>query len=162
MSVECLQSSYNTKGSIFKLSSVSRCPGSLQARRHGQSAVDGSGLHATSRQEFREFARLIHLADNIAAADKFAFDIELRHRRPIRERLYPLAQRRIAEHVNTLELDAQMAQHLDHQAGKTALRKDRRALHKQHDVVLANLALDALLYRFVHHLSPFDDHFPPD
>jgi len=43
-----------------------------------------------------------------------------------------------------------MAQHPNHQAGKTALREDRRALHEQHDVVLADLALDALLYWITH------------
>src|ERR1700730_13453279 len=43
-----------------------------------------------------------------------------------------------------------MAQHLDHKAGKTALWEDRRALHEQHDIVLADLALDALLYWIFH------------
>src|SRR5712671_6074339 len=150
MSVESLQSSYNAKGSIFKLSRVARRPARAQPGRHDRSDRDGGGLDIARGEQLGEFARLINLTDNVATADKFAFDIELRDGRPVRERLYPLAERRVAQHVDTLELDTQMAQHLDHQAGKTALREDRRALHEQHDVVLADLALDALLYWIFH------------
>src|SRR6266478_3949215 len=138
MPVESLHSSYNAKG--FRIQTI------------GVSGRDGSGLHVASRQQFREFAGLVHLADDVATADKFALDIELRHRRPVRERLDALAQRRIAQHVDTLELDTQTAQHLDHQAGKTALREDRRALHEQHHIVFADLALDLLSYWITHRL----------
>src|SRR6266446_4295724 len=136
MPVESLHSSYNAKG--FRIQTI------------GVSGRDGSGLHVASRQQFREFAGLVHLADDVATADKFAFDLELRNRRPVRERLDPLAQRRITQHVDTLELDTQTAQHLDHQAGKAALREDRRALHEQYHVVLADLALYALLHWITH------------
>src|ERR1700719_1917636 len=121
-------------------------------RVYGQSGRDGSPLHATGHQQFREFAGLVHLANDVATADKFAFDIELRDCRPIGERFDPLAQRRVAEHVDALVFDPQTAPHLDHDAGKTALREHRRTLPEQHDIVLADLALDALVY-WIFHLS---------
>jgi hypothetical protein len=37
------------------------------------------------------------------------------------------------------------------------LREDRRALHEQHDIVLADLALDALLYRIRHSSISFQE-----
>ena len=46
-----------------------------------------------------------------------------------------------------LSLTSQPAEHLHHEVRKTALWEDRSALHEQHDIVPADLALDALLYR---------------
>src|SRR5712671_2715748 len=43
-----------------------------------------------------------------------------------------------------------MAQHLHYHAGKAALREDRGALHEQYDIMLADLALDALVYWILH------------
>src|SRR5260370_28612736 len=95
----------------------------------GTSGRNG-GRHATRRQQLSELSGFEHFADDVAAADELAFDVELRNRWPVRERFDPPAQRRIAEHVDTLELDAQMIEHLHHDAGKTALRENRRALHE--------------------------------
>src|SRR5712671_3395506 len=43
-----------------------------------------------------------------------------------------------------------MAQHLHYHAGKAALREDRGALHEQYDIMLADPALDALVYWILH------------
>jgi hypothetical protein len=43
------------------------------------------------RQMRREFARLEHFPDNVAAADELAFDIKLRDRRPVGKFLDSLA-----------------------------------------------------------------------
>src|SRR5712675_759897 len=40
--------------------------------------------------------------------------------------------------------------HLHYHAGKAALREDRGALHEQYDIMLADLALDALVYWSLH------------
>src|SRR5260370_32020951 len=111
---------------------------------------NGGGRHATRRQQLSELSGFEHLADDVAAADELAFDVELRNRWPVRACLHPLAGRWIAEHLDTFELDAQVAQHLHHQVGKTALGEDRSAVHEQHDIVPADLALDALLYWILH------------
>jgi hypothetical protein len=49
-----------------------------------------------------EFAGREHLADDIAAADELALDMELRNRRPAGVRP---AERWVGEHVAPLELD---------------------------------------------------------
>src|SRR5262249_19052287 len=118
--------------------------------RRDRSGRHSGSLHAACRQQLSEFAGFEHLADDIATADELAFDIELRNRWPVGECLDSMAERRIAEHVDTLELDAQMAQHLDHGTGKIALREDLCTFHEQHDIMLADLALDALLYWIRH------------
>src|SRR6266478_7195748 len=43
-----------------------------------------------------------------------------------------------------------MAQHLHYHAGKAALREDRGALHEEYDIMLADPALDALVYWILH------------
>src|SRR5258705_8376855 len=82
---------------------------------------DGDAL---ALQQFLQFAGLEHLAHDIAAADELALHIELRDSRPAREILDALAQAGIGQHVDTLELDAHVAQHLDHRRGEAALRED--------------------------------------
>jgi hypothetical protein len=56
-------------------------------------------------------------------------------------------------HVDALELDPQVAQHLHHDAGKTTLWENRRAFHEQHDIVLTDFALDAVLYWTCHRFN---------
>jgi len=108
-----------------------------------RSGRNGTSFHAVGGQELSELAGFEHLADDVAAAHELAFHIELWNCRPVGEPFDPLSQRRIAEHVDTLELDAEMAQHLHHDGRETALREDRRAFHKQHNIVVIDFALDA-------------------
>src|ERR1700758_3020924 len=53
---------------------------------HRRSDRSSGRLHAADRQQLSELAGFEHLADDIAAADELAFDIELRNRWPIGER----------------------------------------------------------------------------
>src|SRR5271167_1019386 len=115
-----------------------------------RSGRNGTSFHAVGGQELSELAGFEHLADDVAAAHELAFHIELWNCRPVGEPFDPLSQRRIAEHVDTLELDAEMAQHLHHDGRETALREDRRAFHKQHNIVVIDFALDARLYWILH------------
>src|SRR5439155_9031280 len=100
------------------------------------------------------FAGLEHLADDVAAADELALDVKLRDRRPVRKFLDPLAHRRVGEDVDAFELDAEMAEDLDHGRRKAALRENRRALHEEYDRCLADLLADAILQGGFHRFDP--------
>src|SRR5262249_49369253 len=92
-----------------------------------------------------QLAGLEHLADDVATADELALDVELRDRRPVRERLDALAQVIGLEHVQALIGYAEVIEDLHHLAGKPAHPKLRRSLHEQHDVVALQLVVDELL-----------------
>src|SRR5262249_47230368 len=110
----------------------------------------GLGVDALAVQEGAQLAGVVHLADDVAAADELALDVELRNRRPLREVLDALAQGGVGQHVDALELDAELAQHLNHGRGESALREYRRALHVEDDVVLRDVLLDAIEDRVGH------------
>src|ERR1700732_2198453 len=132
---------------------------SLPADRGWRSGANGDALLL---EELLQFAGLEHFADDVAAADKLALDVELRDRRPVREFLDPLAYARVGQHVDAFELDPDMAEDLHHSGGKPALRKDRRSLHEQHDGGLGDVLADTLLNRVVHFSGPrvFRNGFP--
>src|SRR5215472_12217037 len=96
-------------------------------------------------KQLLQFAGLEHLADDVAAADKLALDIELRNGRPVRVGLDAVAQLGGLQDVQALIADTDVVEDLHHLAGKTALRKLRRALHEQHDVVRLHFVVDKLL-----------------
>jgi len=94
-------------------------------------------------EQLLQLAGLVHLPHDVAAADEFAVDVELRDRRPVRVILDALAQllvlqdveRRIARHAAAL-------QDLGGGRREAALRELGRALHVQDDAVLRHLVLD--------------------
>src|SRR3546814_3629517 len=92
-----------------------------------RSGCAGSGgrarLDAAGVQQVGQFAGLEHLADDVAAAHELALDVELRDGRPGRIVLDPVADRRVLEHVDALELDAEVAQHLNDYGREAALRE---------------------------------------
>src|SRR5258707_14423494 len=96
-------------------------------------------------QQALKLARLKHFADDVAAADEFALDVELRDRGPIGIGLDALAQIVRFEHVQALIAHAEMIENLHHLSGKSAHRKLRRALHEQHHVVAFELIVDEFL-----------------
>ena len=59
-----------------------------------------------------QFPGLKHFADDVAAADKLAFDVELRDRRPVCIGLDAVAQAWIDEDVDVLIVDAEPAEDL--------------------------------------------------
>src|SRR6478609_3578107 len=77
-------------------------------------------------KECLEFAGLEHFADYIAAADEFAFDVELRDRRPVGVFLDALAQFGRVQNVHAFIVGADIVEDLDHLAGKSALRETGR------------------------------------
>src|SRR5262245_20667669 len=60
------------------------------------------GVDALAVQQVAQFARGEHLADDVAAADELALDIELRDGRPLAEVLDALTQGRIGQHIDAL------------------------------------------------------------
>src|SRR3954465_5951863 len=96
-------------------------------------------------KQLLQFAGLEHLADDVAAADELALDVELRNRRPVRIGLDAVAQLGRFKHVEALVADPDVVEDLHHLAGKTALRKLRRSLHEQHDVLRLHFVVDELL-----------------
>ena len=92
-----------------------------------------------------EFARLEHLAHNIAAADKFAFDIELRNRGPIGVIFNALANIGIIQHIDAFEVHADIIENLHNLAGEAAHRKLMCALHEKDNVIAVDFGFDAIL-----------------
>src|SRR5215211_8899920 len=94
--------------------------------------------------ELLEFAGLEHLTDDVTAAHELALHVELRDGRPLAEFLDALAQLRVDQDVDAVELHAELAQALDDGGREAALREHRRALHEQQHVVLADLVANAI------------------
>src|SRR3546814_9635695 len=57
----------------------------------------------------------------------------------------------LLEHVDALELDAEVAQHLNDYGREAALREHRGPFHEEHHVVAADLLVDALAQGVVEH-----------
>src|SRR5882672_1423379 len=85
-----------------------------------QSGSSGGRQHALILQQLLQFAGLEHLADDVAAADELALDVELGNGRPVAELLDALAKLRILQHVHAFEPDAELAQDLHHRGGEAA------------------------------------------
>src|SRR4030095_1538942 len=95
-------------------------------------------------EELLELAGLEHPADDVAAAHELALHVELRDGRPLAEFLDALAQLRVDQDVDAMELHAELAQALDDGGREAALREHRSALHEQQHVVLGDLVTDAI------------------
>src|SRR5450631_3364512 len=93
----------------------------------------------------REFARLKHFPDNVAAADELTLDVKLGNRRPAGKFLDPLPDFVAGEAVDRCIGNAQIIHDLHDLPRKSALRKVRGSLHKQNDVILVDRRLDVIL-----------------
>ncbi len=80
-----------------------------------------------------EFAGLVHFGDDIAAADEFAFDVELRDCGPVGEFFDTVSDFRVFEDVDGFEWDLGMFEDLDDACGESALREHGCAFHEEHD-----------------------------
>jgi hypothetical protein len=125
---------------------------SKQPVRKAKRAIEaGSGFgwlpagDALFRKERRKFARLEHLARNVAAAHKFSRDIELGNCRPIGKILDSLAHFVACEAIHGFIVHAQIIQDLHDLARKAALWKVRRAFHEQDHLVVVDCGLNFIL-----------------
>ena len=96
------------------------------------------GLAGRAFDERLQFARLVKLADNIASADEFAVDIDLRNGRPVAKSFDLIAHFGVGQDVDGLVLGAELIEHLDGCRGKAALRKVAITLHEDEDSVVRN------------------------
>src|SRR3954451_20499464 len=85
-----------------------------------------------------QLAGLVHLGDDVAAADQLALDEELRDRRPVRQRRQLLPDPRVGQDVDGGERRAGRLQRLDRAHGEAARRHLGRALHEEDDLVVAD------------------------
>ena len=69
-----------------------------------------------------KFAGLEHFSYDIAAAEEFTLDVELRDRRPVGIVLDALTDIGIGKDVDALIVHAEIIENLDHLSGETALR----------------------------------------
>ena len=113
----------------------------------GEAQAEAAALTVTplSAKKLLQLAGLEHLADDVAAADELALDVKLRNGRPVRIGLDAVAQLGGFQNVQALVADPDVIEDLHHLTGKTALRKLRRPLHEQHDVVRLHFIVDELL-----------------
>src|SRR3954447_23284591 len=123
------------------------------ARTTEPSSSRHRGRNALLLQEGLELARLKHLADDVAAADQLALDVELREGRPVAELLEALPQVGVLEDVVGLVLHTDVGEHLHDGGGEAAHREDGRALHVEDDVVARDLLADAVEDRLIAHFS---------
>src|SRR6266849_494555 len=87
---------------------------------------------------------LEHFAHDVASADEFALDVELRDRGPVGVDLDAIPQFGRVVHIERLVSDPDIFENLDQLTRKSALRKLRRAFHEEHDVVRPYFVLDEL------------------
>jgi hypothetical protein len=92
-----------------------------------------------------QFAALKHFADDVAAADEFAFDVELRDGRPVGEFLHALADFLIGQHVHVVIRDAHVVEDANDHVGEPALGLLGGAFHEQHDRMFAHGLADLVL-----------------
>src|SRR5260221_5618914 len=107
----------------------------------------------------QQLATPVHVHHNVAATHQFALNVELRDRRPIRIGLECLAKLWILEDIDMREASLAPAKRIHYLSGETALRKIRRAFHKEHYGARRQIVLDpfngctsliALLARSLH------------
>src|SRR3990172_11706592 len=126
-----------------------------QPRDHITPKLVSISLRRLFLQDFLQFAFLIHLGEDVGAADKLTIDIKLRDGRPVGEFFYALPDIRIFEHIDRIEVpDAARTKNADNIDGKSALRKVGRAFHVQRDPVLADLVFDSILNAHAFSLLP--------
>src|SRR6266849_1428429 len=109
----------------------------------GRNSDSVAGRRAHRRLYDRlQFAALVKLADNVAAAHELAVDIDLRNRRPIAVDFHTLTNFLVGEHVNGFVRSAQFLEDLDGRRRKAAHREIAVALHENDDLVVLDRRLD--------------------
>ena len=73
---------------------------------------------------FHQLSGFVHFPNNVAAADKFTLHIELGNSWPVGKDLDALPDIGVIKDVDALEGNAEIAEHLDADRRKAALRKD--------------------------------------
>src|SRR5450830_802316 len=121
----------------------------MATMRRLRSCAEGKGAAVvavkaeSALEQGLQFARFVHFAQDVGAADEFTVDVQLRDGRPVGIFLDALTHVGAFQHVDGNNvLGTAGLEQLDRLAGEAALRKLRSALHEQHDRVLGNGFLD--------------------
>src|SRR5262249_28364793 len=135
----CSSASRSATGSSSR-TSCGRCTASRKLSASTAREPETSGGPAPAAHRFRgspaswrsggllgeqllQLPGLVHLAHDVAAADEFAVDVELRNGRPVGVVLDPLPDAGVGEHVDREELvDPAGVQHLHRHLREPALR----------------------------------------
>ena len=91
-----------------------------------------------------QLAGLVHLRDDVAAADQLALDEQLGDRRPVGDRGELLADARVGEDVDGGVLRAEGLEGRRGARGEPAHRPLGRALHEEDDLVVSDRVLDGV------------------
>ena len=126
---------------LAAVGAAARCAALRQARPRASEPVAGgsrscSGAAARlgprrpvgrrlDAERLGQLARLVHLGDDVAAADQLAADEELRDRRPVRQRGQLLADPRVGQDVDRRERRAERLEGRDGAGGEAAARAPR-------------------------------------
>src|SRR5258708_26965654 len=108
---------------------------SVRGLKDGKSIFDENLLHLRG---------LEHFAHDVASADEFALDVELRYRRPVGVDLDAIPQFGRVVYIERLVSDPDIFENLDQLTRKSALWKLRCSFHEEHDVVRPYFVLDEL------------------
>src|SRR6267142_1812473 len=120
----------------MRLTAISNKIGlSVRGLKDGKSFFDEKLLQLTG---------LEHFAHDVASADEFALDVELRDRGPVGVDLDSIPQCGRVVHIERLVSDPDVFEDLDQMTRKSALWKLWRALHEEHDVVRPYFILNEL------------------
>src|SRR5262249_6023429 len=106
-------------------------------------------------EQLAQLALLEHLAHDVATAHELTLDVELRDRRPLRERLDAFADAHVFQHVHILVVDPHVAEDLRHLGGETALGKILGPLHEHNHVVAGDGLADPVLHGLLAHKASF-------
>src|SRR5713101_8893084 len=101
-----------------------------------------------------QFAALVQLADDVAAADELAVHEDLRDRRPVGEALDRVALLWRAQNVDRVERLAEALEDLRRRRREPALREGRCTFHVHDHLVVADLVLDFRHHVFGHENEP--------
>lgn len=101
------------------------------------------GVFQLDAEEVMQFAGLVHLGHDIAAADELALDVELGEGGPLAELLEALADFFVFKDIEALELGASVVEDLHGAGGEAAHRAIRGAFHEEHDGGLVDQLLEA-------------------
>src|SRR5690606_35598216 len=108
----------SSRASISTRSTEEVVPGAILSRLSSTptpEAASAPGQHGL------ELAALVHLPDDVAAADELTADVELRDGRPARVLFDALADGGVGEEVHRLERDLAALEDLDHGGREAAL-----------------------------------------
>jgi len=96
-------------------------------------------------EQLLQFAVLVHLDEDVAAADEFTFDVDLGNGGPAGEFFDPLADIGVFEDVDVFEFGSGGLKNFDRAIGKSALGEGLGAFHEKHDAVLIDDFFDSAI-----------------